>query len=389
MSLDDRIRQLTDTMIQEIHGPLEEAMQRVLGDFTRLAADERDAGLAEQRQQLERDRDSAVAEAQERLARDRDSALAELQERLAREHETTLAAERGEAEARHQAALDEQAARLAAEHESHVQSVREELGQTHERALAAARSAGELAGGAALAAAVAHAEEGQHRAETARAEAEEQLDQARRDLAAAQAEMREVRQAATSAELSMGFAQSAHRNQELACTDRMVMAFRELDGARSLTEVLTLLADKAAGEAGRSAILIVAGSTLRGWVLRGLGNVDPTSLVVPIEPYTVFGLATSHHEAVSTAEAPVGADGDPLSKLLDAPSGCAGLAVPIAVGGRIVAILYADDGGTPAPIVPSTWPELVEILARHAGRCLEVLTLTRSAGVAPGQEEDD
>ena len=52
-----------------------------------------------------------------------------------------------------------------------------------------------------------------------------------------------------------------------------------------------------------------------------------------------------------------------------------GLAVPVIVAGRVVAVVYADavrvDGHERQ--VPSSWPELIEVLARHAGRCLEAL----------------
>ena len=35
------------------------------------------------------------------------------------------------------------------------------------------------------------------------------------------------------------------------------------------------------------------------------------------------------------------------------------------------------------PVVPSNWPEVTEVLDRHAGRCLEVLTLSRVSGPWP------
>jgi hypothetical protein len=75
-----------------------------------------------------------------------------------------------------------------------------------------------------------------------------------------------------------------------------------------------------------------------------------------------------------------------------------GLAVPVIVGGRVVAVLYGDglsaEGRTPS--VPNTWPEVIEILARHAARCLEALTVqktTQSTGtprfwVAPGSKSN-
>jgi hypothetical protein len=59
-----------------------------------------------------------------------------------------------------------------------------------------------------------------------------------------------------------------------------------------------------------------------------------------------------------------------------------GLALPILVGGRAVALLYVDDGNKETPLVPSNWPEQAEILTRHAGRCLEALTLARANGFA-------
>ena len=55
-----------------------------------------------------------------------------------------------------------------------------------------------------------------------------------------------------------------------------------------------------------------------------------------------------------------------------------GLGVPVIVGGRVVAVVYADgvteDGNE--KLVPSGWPEVIEILTRHAARCLESLTVT-------------
>ena len=40
-------------------------------------------------------------------------------------------------------------------------------------------------------------------------------------------------------------------------------------------------------------------------------------------------------------------------------------------------VLYADDDGPAPRPVPSAWPEIAEILARHASRCLESMTARR------------
>jgi hypothetical protein len=48
----------------------------------------------------------------------------------------------------------------------------------------------------------------------------------------------------------------------------------------------------------------------------------------------------------------------------------------------VVAILYADEGGGRLPAVPGGWPGIAEILARHAARRLEVLTVSHAAMLA-------
>jgi hypothetical protein len=368
MPLDDRIRQLSETLLEEVRGPIEVALHNVLIEVTKLAADDRDDAVRE-----------AVAAADERhqeLVARLSAAEAQHQEQEARHSATEaehqeLVARLSAAEAQHQ---EQEARHSATEAEHQEQEAR-------------------------LSAAVAHAEQEQHRAEVERALVQQALMEARAEAlaareagAAAADDLVSAREVAAAAAADLVSARAADRDRELACTDRLLDAFHTLDAARSLTEVLNALADHAAAETGRAAVLVVSGSRLHGWVLRGLGNADPATIDVPIEPYTVFGLALAEGKTVSTAEVPVGTDGDPLSTLLAAPAGSAGLAIPISVGGRTVAILYADHAGDRETVVPSTWPELVEILARHAGRCLEVLTMARArpaAGTARPHAEGD
>jgi hypothetical protein len=59
-----------------------------------------------------------------------------------------------------------------------------------------------------------------------------------------------------------------------------------------------------------------------------------------------------------------------------------GIAVPLLVDGEAVGILYADDDGEVERAVPSAWPESIELLVRHAGRCLESLTARRATSKA-------
>jgi hypothetical protein len=386
MSLDDRIRQLSDTILEELRNPIEDALQRVLADVMKLAADDRDEAVraalaaaavvhettaADLRQQVESGRADADA-LRARLEHELDDRLAALHEQLDRERDTAVQAARDETAASHQAQLEGQEMRLSTERETAVQAARDEATASHqarleeqETRLAAEReTAVQAARDEATATFLAHLEEQETRLEAEHASALE-------------AEQRK-------AEQTLSVTHAADREQEMACTDRMLTAFRQLDDARSLTEILNALADHAAIETGRAAVMIVSGSRLRGWALRGFPDADPAAFDAPIEPGTVFDLAVTRGVPVSTLDAPVGMDVHPLSALLAAPAGRAGLAVPISVGGRTVAILYADNAGDETPVVPSTWPELAEILARHAGRCLEALTISHTSVSAGG-----
>ena len=77
----------------------------------------------------------------------------------------------------------------------------------------------------------------------------------------------------------------------------------------------------------------------------------------------------------TTAEAPAFAElgGDAV-----------GTAAPVVVGGRVVALVYADNRGADqhAPL-RSGWFDVIEILARHAARCLEALTVQRTTAAPP------
>ena len=55
------------------------------------------------------------------------------------------------------------------------------------------------------------------------------------------------------------------------------------------------------------------------------------------------------------------------------------MAVPLLVGAQPVAVLYADDAADGTPAAPSSWPEAIQILGRHASVNLAHLTAARAA----------
>jgi hypothetical protein len=80
--------------------------------------------------------------------------------------------------------------------------------------------------------------------------------------------------------------------------------------------------------------------------------------------------------AVSKASSVAGA----APRLAEVPDGCEMLAIPIAVGGRVVAALYADQHSAAKEESPRfAWRPALEMMARHAARCLEGITAIRTA----------
>jgi len=202
---------------------------------------------------------------------------------------------------------------------------------------------------------------------------------ARADEALAGALQEARAEADTALAASVSTARALEREADLAGISRLLDATRGLDEARSLTEVLDALVLYAAREADRVGVLLVRGDRLRGWRLAGFGDEAPDarSVDLPLEGASIIAEAV-RSKAPKTAGSELSGFGfAPL------PTGRAALAVPVTVGGRVVAVVYADDAAPQSGTVPSAWPEVVEILARHAGRCLEALTVLRTGAAQP------
>jgi hypothetical protein len=120
-----------------------------------------------------------------------------------------------------------------------------------------------------------------------------------------------------------------------------------LDEASSLGAVLTVLAGCARLDAGRAGIILVREGTLSAYPSRAEVPPDQARLAI---------------SAARTSTPVVEADG---------------AAFPIALGGHIVAVL-----ATAAPSSPEVVSTL-DLLARHAGRVLEAMTVCQITGLAP------
>ena len=127
----------------------------------------------------------------------------------------------------------------------------------------------------------------------------------------------------------------------MAGVSRLLESVRGLDGATSLSEVLDALALAAAREAARAAVVVLRNDRIQGWRMSGFGPRDsqPKSIDLALAESGVIGLAVGAARAVTTRDSQGAGVGPGFETL---PQDRMGLAVPVIVGGRVVAVVYAD-----------------------------------------------
>ena len=155
---------------------------------------------------------------------------------------------------------------------------------------------------------------------------------------------------------------------------RLLASMGALDQATSLGQVLDMLADRAAGEAPRVAVLVVQGIRVCGWRFVGFPNVrDAHSVDLAVDESGLIGRAIREGRACSGPVGP-GAPAGSLPAFAASPEHRTTQAVPVRVGGRVTAVVYADEAAQSSERLPTSWASAIQILAHHAGHCLEVLT---------------
>jgi len=314
----------------------------------RRALDEQLASLSQQYDTaVEQARSVAAQEAEQEAAARFEFARAEFERRLAAETAARTDAERRIVAETTRIRMD--AEQQAAESTARV---REEL----EHALAAERQRAEQLV--------------QTERRTAEAMAQRERERADQEIAAAR---REMESAAARAEslTAADAARIAERQAHLAGFDRLLSAMASIDGARSLTEALDGLLAHAASVTTRAALFLITGDRLKSWKTAGFPEVAAQPFESAISGTGL--LAQAIQSATPIASGP----GQPAPTFAAVPHDRVGLAVPILVGGRAVALIYADNVG-PQAETPAVWPEFIETLARHASAVLALLTATRA-----------
>jgi hypothetical protein len=161
------------------------------------------------------------------------------------------------------------------------------------------------------------------------------------------------------------------RQVRLAMVERLLGAMRSMDMARSLSEVLSALLGSVADETARAAVFVLDGDELRHW--KSAGFRDAALDAVAGARSALLNEVRHRGEPVATAS-----DAGPAPGFVDLPPDSAALALPLHVGGKPVAVLYADNASDAPREAPASWPEAVQILARHASTTLAHLTAARA-----------
>ena len=282
--------------------------------------------------------------------------------------------------ARQQNELQTQAEQALADAEARVDAAEAALAQAREgeaqktQALAAAKDESAAAVQAAIT---------QTREHVAR-EAAGLVARAREEAAQANSALHADREARKAVDEEAAALRAAAEQGSLAAMERLLEAFKRRDQSTTLTALLDTLAETAAGETTRSAVFVVRAREVRGWRAAGFSDApaDVRLVSVPLDGAGAIGVCVRSKSRVEISPATF-ADGD--LAFLGAADAASGLAMPVTLGGETAAVIYGDDGGAGGP---AGWRETIEILARHASRCLEAQTAIRAAKLAPGSQKE-
>jgi hypothetical protein len=172
---------------------------------------------------------------------------------------------------------------------------------------------------------------------------------------------------------------ASEREADPERVEDLLAGLRAIDGSPTLTDTLGHLVTHASRQAARAAVLLIRGQRYHAWRAAGFDGITPSSIDLDAQQAGVIARAAATARPVATSEADGSGKGSSAPSFAALPADRVGLAVPLSVGGHVVAVLYADDVSANAPRLPSVWPEAVEILVRHAARCLEAMTALKAA----------
>jgi hypothetical protein len=362
--------------VAHLAGALDERIQTLATELLEGARAERDIAVAEARVAAEVEMNRVRSLEAERAAeaeRERQQEIQHIKAEIQQEHARTVAKVQQEFEDTLAAQIAEALADATKAHVTELARVRAQAAQAAALEGSKARSAAER----------------DFAAEIDRVKSEAEASIAAR-VAAALAEAQERTQEKGSRRKSRNDATAdatEDRRRPLFLGLALVRGIRALEHASTATDVLDTLARTIAEEAGRLAILILRGAEAEIWNLSGFGSAidcgrrELDSKEIDTGGPSAIAQAIDRGEPCYSRKSASGTPDRTGLRFAELPAGNVGLAVPLQVSGQTVAVVYADDVTDGGRTITTAWPELVEILVRHAARCLE--TLSRSS-IRPG-----
>ncbi len=367
------VRRQADAQIAE----LQQAAVKQAEDLKRAAAEDRDRAVRE-----------SVEAAERRIEEIQRAATGERERAKQQAAETTVAGVRRQAEtqiAQLRDAAHRRAEEIKRTAEAHVSELRSTLQAQLEEVRRAAQAQTEEERRRARAEvdkAKAEVEAVRYDAEKARRAAQVEAERVLKEqLAAARAE------AAKQIEEAVGRTRTDAGQPDLAQTVDLVDAVRALDEAQSLGDLLDALAECAGRKVERAAVLVVRGDHLRGWRLSGFAyEGSARSIDLDLDAAGLAGTVVRTGVSVSRPIVEPRHEKGSRQPALPGFAQDAGarhaLALPIIVVGHVVAVLYADAPRLENRSAASRWPAVLEVLARHASRALEAITVQQATGLS-------
>jgi hypothetical protein len=164
----------------------------------------------------------------------------------------------------------------------------------------------------------------------------------------------------------------------VAAFERVLAAVQDVDGTSSLSQALESLLAHASAVAGRAALFLINGDRLKAWKATGIPDIDVQTVESSIGSTDLLARAIQAGQATRSG---AGLPAPPFARL---PAGGAGVAVPLMIGGRAVAVLYADS----APNTPRPGSvEIVELIVRHTAAIVALRSAMRTLDIRSGADE--
>ena len=161
---------------------------------------------------------------------------------------------------------------------------------------------------------------------------------------------------------------------------QLAASLLEIEKGASLAEVLTSLVNEASTHVERVAMFILRGTGAIGWYGRGVEPPEAVKQVnIPLTADTAFRAVNASRQSLSGHVSGSPGTSQALARLGGHPQGF--LAIPLILRDKVAAVLWCD---TSAPEIDRDTADILEILVRYAGKCIDLVSAAPKTGAVTG-----